>query len=258
MSYESLRADAQRMHISRWHFPSMCRGRKTAEVLRRELITRLFGKGHPGFKGKPADIDAHITMLVDGAGGRHGRALQIAMNAYGNAQRATETLDRLTAKKRGRDRAQEAEAQADVRQWFAIHKAASLLYVAARAVRGECAIDVLPEGCESPEYKLWKPAAGKFGNPVKQPWHVPRPAPVTEPVAALVEAAADAVAQASVAAAGANVLRLIRVDAAPVLKLPEACGFADTGESRESAGQMHVTTLERFATKLGNQLKETA
>lgn len=258
MSYESLRADAERMTVSRWHFPGMRRGRKTAEVLRRELIARLLGSAHPGFRGKPADIDAHLTVLVDAVQGKHGRALQFAMTAYGNAQRATETRNRLTAKKRGRDRAHGAEAEADVQQWLTIYKASRLLYLAARAVRGEPAIDVLPQGCECPDYSLREPPAGNFHAPVQQPWLIPHAAPVTAPVAELIAASSNAVALARAAADAANVLRLARVDAAPVLELPEACGFADTGESRESAGQMFVRTLERFAAMLENQTTETA
>ncbi|WP_156955040.1 hypothetical protein [Paraburkholderia caledonica] len=246
------------MRIALWHFPALRRGRKTAEVLRRELIARLLGSGHPGFRGKPADIDAHVTVLVDAVQGKHGRALQIAVTAFGNGRRATETLDRLTAKKRGRDRAQEAEAEADVRQWLSIYKASRLLYLAARAVRGEPAIDVLPEGCESPNYLLREPPAGSFHAPVKQPWLIPHAAPVIEPAGELIAASANAVALARAAADAANVLRLARVGAAPVIKLPEACGFGDTEESRESAGQVIVATLERFAAVLENQTMEAA
>lgn len=258
MSYVSLRADAERMYVSPWHLPHARRFRKTAAELRTAIIARVLGPNHPGFKGKPADIDAHLTVLVDCSLGRHGRALQIAITAYGNAQLAAETLARLTAKKRGRDRAVEAEAAADARQWLAISRSARQVYLAARAVRGECAIDVLPEGCEAPDYMLWKPPMGTFGAPVKQPWPVPQPAPVTVPAAALVAHSANAVAVARTAADAANVLRLARVDAIPAIRLPDACGIEDTPEPRDSVQQRLVAELGQFIMRLENQTREAA
>lgn len=244
------------MYIPLWHLPHARRLRKTAAELRPAIIARVLGPGHPGFKGTPDDIDAHLTTLVDSSRGRHGRALQIAVTAYGNSQRATETLAHLTANKRGRDKTVEAEAAADVRQWLAIFRAARQVYFAARAVRGESAIDVLPEGCESPDYMLWQPPAGIFGKPTRLPWGIPKPAPVTEPTAELIAASANAVALARSAADAANVLRLARLDAAPVLRLPEACGIENTPEPVESTQQRLVAELERFVTKLEHQTTE--
>lgn len=241
------------MHISPWRLPRERRYKKRAEVLQKEVIDRIYGPGHPGFRGRSAEIEAHITVLVDCVQGLHGRALQIAVTAYGNAQRAKETFGQLTAKKRGRDRAAEAETEADVAQWLAIFKAARQVYLAARAARGECAIDVLPEGCESPDYLAWQTtnaARVPVGTPVKDRWRIPTPEPVTKSKATLIAASVDAVSVARSTADAANVLRLARVNAAPVLRLPEACGIADTGESGESAGQMMVARLERFAASL--------
>ncbi|MFM0648096.1 hypothetical protein PQR14_27575 [Paraburkholderia bryophila] len=259
MSYESLRADAECMYISPWHLPRECRFKKTSEVLRTELVARLYGPGHPGFKAKLADIDAHLTVLVDCTQGRHGRALQIAINAYNSAQRATETLAGMTAKRRGRDRAIEAETAADVRQWLAIFRAARQVFLAARAVRGECAIDVLPEGCESPNYLVWQQMTGTgkpVGDPVKERWRIPKPAPVIGPAAALISASADAVSLARSAADAGNVLRLARLDAAPVVRLPEVCGIEDTPAPRESVPQTLVAELGRFISKLETHSKE--
>jgi hypothetical protein len=260
MSYVSLRADAERMYISPWHFPGMRKGRKTAEVLRKQIVARLFGDDHPGFKGNLADVDAYITVLVDCSRGKHGRALQIAINAYSCGQAATATLDGLTSKRRGRDKVLEAETEADVRQWFAIYRVARLVYLAARAARGEVAIDVLPEGCDSPDYMRWEPPVGSThtGPRAKQPWRVVKPALVAEPVSTLLSASADAVEIARSAADAANVLRLARVDAEPLIQLPEACGLQIPPEPRESHQQKLVAELDRFVAKLESLAKEAA
>lgn len=222
MSYVSLRADAERMYISPWHFPGMCRGRKTAEVLRRELVARMYGPNHPGFKGKLSDIDAHLTVLVDCSVGRRGRAVQIAISAYGSAQRTAAELAKLTEKRRP-NKAETAFLTGEVRAWAAVSRAAYAVYRAARAVRGEEDLGILSIGVNAD---------------CMEPWPIPKPAAVAAEARSLVAASHEAVCMARQ-----------DVDTAPRRPVEIIPGFEQHMPTL-TVPQTLVANLEQFAARL--------
>ncbi|WP_027815065.1 hypothetical protein [Paraburkholderia bannensis] len=226
MSYASLAADAERMAIPLWLLPYERRGKKTAEKLRVELIRRLLGPAHEGFRGKLADIDEHLSRLVDCSQGRHGRALQIALTAYETSQRNAAELAKRTVMRRP-NRKEVLLLEADVRQWAIVSRAGFAVYRAARAVRGEDELGILPlsEAADS-----------------SQPWPVPRPAPANAESETLVAASHKAVDAAR-----------IEVDTAPRRPLVLIPGYEHC-TPKHTAPQRFVAELERFITRLESEI----
>ncbi|MBB2999786.1 hypothetical protein FHX57_002117 [Paraburkholderia tropica] len=234
MSYVSLAADAERMAIPLWIFPYERRGKKTAAMLRVEIVKRLYGPGHPGFKGKQADIDAHISCLVDCYTGHLGRAIQIALSAYEAAQQHAAELARQTALRRP-NRKEMAFLAADVRQWSAVSNAAYATYRAARVVRREATWCLLPITMQPDD------------TPDSNPWPIPVPVPaVAVNASALLSASHEAMRAAR-----------IEVDTAlrrPVVPVPgyEHCA------PKHTAPQRFVAELERFIIRLEAEIDEKA
>jgi hypothetical protein len=219
MSWDSLREEARRLKIPLWCSPNYRKIQKSAAVLRAELIAHVYGSNHPGFAGRAAEIDRHISLLLACGRGEYGRALQLGLSTYSSCSHASARLAGLTAKRR-RDRDEEVFAAADIAQWGSIFRAARMAYLAARAMRGELDLGVLST-----------PACA-------EPWAIPKPLPVTLDPAVLLNS-------------GRNALTLARhaADSAPKREEVKApcIHFLDEGPTVQ---QRLVSELERFLSKL--------
>ncbi|WP_168794687.1 hypothetical protein [Paraburkholderia aromaticivorans] len=230
MSWDSLREAARRLNIPLWYSPSYRKIQKSAAVLRAELIAHVYGPNHPGFAGSTADIDLHISLLLACRRGEHGRALQMALSTYSSCSHASKRLAGLAAMRR-REHGEEAFATADVTQWGAIFRTARMIYLSARATRGEHDLGFLPTG---------QIVAGG------EPWAIPKPLPVTTDPATLISASHNALMLARHA-----------VDSAPQREEIEVPGLHFASEEGATVQQRLVSELERFISKLENQITET-
>jgi hypothetical protein len=174
MSWESLRDESKRLLHHRWRLQD---GRKAQAVaMRTALIETVYGPQHPGFIGKPNEVDPHISLLLACDRGEHGRALQIALRSYSGCAWASNSLVDLKAKRR-RDGHLEAFTSARIEQYGAVFRAARMIYLTARAMRGELDLGVVPTG-QIVAYA--------------EPWIVPKALPVTTDPTTLLAASHNA------------------------------------------------------------------